>query len=158
MPGFAPPAELWVAGKLSQLSTDVAALKAQGTEYIVDNEKVCRAIIGHLVAEPDGTATGLSGWGIAVYTGSEWVKLPGVTTGEATVEWPGSTHYSLEASVTVPGTLLNAQVAGIQTGAVAVFATLKTITANSFTCYLTAPLGEPAKGATDKIMWQASYR
>lgn len=79
MPGFPPPANQWLAQKLSGLSTDVAALKAQGTEYIVDNEGVCQAIIGHLVAEPNGTSTGLSGWGVAVKTAAgTWEAMPTV--------------------------------------------------------------------------------
>jgi hypothetical protein len=75
MPGYAPPVDQWLAQKLGQLSGDVAALKTQSTEYIVDAEGVCRAIIGHLVAEPDGTSTGLEGWGVAVLGSEGWILL-----------------------------------------------------------------------------------
>lgn len=76
MPGFAEPSNQWLGQQLGALKGDVAALKAQGTEYIVDNEGVCRAIIGHLVAGPKGEATGLEGWGVAVLSGSGiWEKL-----------------------------------------------------------------------------------
>jgi hypothetical protein len=78
MPGYAEPAGQWLGQKLAQLSGDVQALKAGQTEYIVDSEGVCRAIIGNLASTPKGESTGLTGFGIAVLVDSLWVELPGV--------------------------------------------------------------------------------
>jgi hypothetical protein len=77
MPDYNQPADQWLGGQLARVKGTAAALSAQSTEYIVDSGGVCRAIVGHLIAEPNGTATGLEGWGVAVkFADGEWVKLP----------------------------------------------------------------------------------
>jgi hypothetical protein len=79
---------------LAQLRALAAANAATSTQYVVEHPPrtkkeaeeetpesergVCTAIIGNLAAEPDGTSTGLSGWGIAVKSANgAWVKVSG---------------------------------------------------------------------------------
>ena len=74
-PGYNPPNAHFLADRLGQSMSDVATLKKQGTEYVVNERQECVAIVGNierypLPAEP-GVApstqqTGLSGWGVAV--------------------------------------------------------------------------------------------
>jgi hypothetical protein len=75
MPAYNKPAAQWLGQQLAAVKGTVAANAAQGTEYIVDSSGVCQAIIGHLVAEPNGTATGLEGWGVAVRSATGWISL-----------------------------------------------------------------------------------
>lgn len=80
MPGYAEPADRWLAQKLGQLSGDVAALKAQGTTYILNAHGECRAIVGQVAYTSNGESTGLApGFGIAVSNGETWTRLTGAS-------------------------------------------------------------------------------
>jgi hypothetical protein len=74
MPQYQQPSDQWYAQQLAEIKNDVTALKKQGTQYVIDPNGVCRAIIGNLKTDQNGTETGLSGWGIAVFTSDgHWV-------------------------------------------------------------------------------------
>lgn len=84
MPGFNPPVADWLPKRLGTALSDVATLKKQGTEYVVNGAQECVAIIGNLAfapkpaapgATPETEATGLVGWGIAVKLSTGWVSL-----------------------------------------------------------------------------------
>jgi hypothetical protein len=88
---FAKPVAQRPQNWLAQLRALAAANAATSTQYVVEHPPrtkkeaeeeipesergVCTAIIGNLAAEPDGTSTGLSGWGIAVLANGVWVSL-----------------------------------------------------------------------------------
>lgn len=72
MPPVIPNQDGWLAAQIAQLKRDVAALKAQQTQYVVDAAGVTRAIIGNLATDPSGNSTGLSGFGIAALVGGVW--------------------------------------------------------------------------------------
>lgn len=66
----------WLAQQLAQLKTDVAALKAQQTQYVVDTSGNCQAIVGHLQFDHQGNSTGLGNvWGLASHKTGSWVQL-----------------------------------------------------------------------------------
>lgn len=67
MPPTIPNQDAWLVAQLAQLKRDVAALKAQQTQYVIDASGTTQAIIGNLAAGPSGTATGLSGFGITSF-------------------------------------------------------------------------------------------
>jgi hypothetical protein len=75
MPDYQQPPEQWFAQRLAALAQDVAALKKQSTQYVIDNTGVCQAIIGNLTHDHEGKSTGLTGWGLASYKTGSWVKL-----------------------------------------------------------------------------------
>lgn len=84
MPAFNQPADAWFPNRLGRAMSDVDTLKRQGTEYIVNENRECVAIVGNLENAPTydpstnetGTeATGLTGWGIAALTPSGWKSL-----------------------------------------------------------------------------------
>jgi hypothetical protein len=116
MPGFAEPSGQWLGQQLGQLKGDVQALKAQGTEYIVDSEGVCRAILGHLVAGPKGEATGLEGWGVAALVAGVWVKLGGAyVTGQGVHVFTFKSGESEQFFNLAPPTGATSAVGGIST-------------------------------------------
>lgn len=67
MPGINPPSQHWLAQQLASLKREVAALKAQRTQYIVDASGNAQAIVGNVAADATGAPTGLSGWGVATF-------------------------------------------------------------------------------------------
>jgi hypothetical protein len=75
MPPVIPPAGQWFANQLAAIKADLAALKSQRTQYIIDAEGVCRAIVGNLASDPAGKSTGLTGFGIAVLKSGKWVNV-----------------------------------------------------------------------------------
>ena len=75
MPQTPPRNDQWLANQIAQLRADVAALKAQRTQYICTPAGVCVAIIGNLAADQNGVSTGLTGWGIASHRTGSWVQL-----------------------------------------------------------------------------------
>lgn len=77
MPGVNPPANQWFAVRLAQMEADIRALKAQRTQYVVDASGASQAIIGNLATDPNGNPTGLTGFGVAVLVGGEWVDASG---------------------------------------------------------------------------------
>lgn len=129
MPPTQPNNSLWLANQLADLKQQVAALKAQQTQFIVDASGTAQAIIGNLAADPLGNSTGLSGFGVATWNGSAWVKVPtgllqvannlsdltnvtaallhlGVTLGTATLNFPNSaqaTTITVTHGLTVNG-------------------------------------------------------
>lgn len=64
-----------MANLLGQLQSDVAALKKQVTQYVVDASGINQAIIGDLSHDQNGNATGLTGFGIAGKTPDGWGSL-----------------------------------------------------------------------------------
>lgn len=75
MPQYPQPSQHWFLGQLAGIKRDIAALKKQRTQYVVDSEGVCRVIIGNLASDPEGKATGLSGFGIAVLKTGKWANV-----------------------------------------------------------------------------------
>ncbi len=80
MPGTQPNNDLWLAQQIAQLKRDVAALKAQRTQFIIDASNQAQAIIGNLAHDPSGTATGLTGFGLAVWDGLSWQDVSSAVT------------------------------------------------------------------------------
>jgi len=74
MPGTQPNNDLWLAQQIAQLKRDIAALKAQRTQYITDASGHAQAIIGDIAHDPSGNSTGLSGFGVALWNGTSWVQ------------------------------------------------------------------------------------
>lgn len=105
MPPFNAPVADWLPKRLGLALSDVATLKKQGTEYIVNAALECVAIIGNMEHAPIAggltEATGLVGWGIAVRVGSTWANLGAVAEvveapitsnhGSVTLTWAAST-------------------------------------------------------------------
>lgn len=92
---------LWLAGQLAQTQRDLAALKAQTTQYVVDASGAAQAIVGNLTVDPQGNSTGLVGFGVAAWTGTKWVKVPDATEiNEVPVPLTGAAWIT-------PGALLN---------------------------------------------------
>lgn len=87
-----PPGQSRALGELAAINRDIAALKKQTTQYVVNPEGVCTAIIGNLAADLSGNSTGLEGWGVAVFAANGWVSLSSqrVSIGQGELEWPGS--------------------------------------------------------------------
>lgn len=75
MPPFQQPSAQWLAQRLAQLARDVAGLKQQTTQYVIDSEGNCQAIVGNLTHDHEGNLTGLTGWGLASHKTGSWVKL-----------------------------------------------------------------------------------
>ena len=79
MPAFNAPGDDYLMDRLGQNFGDVAALKKQSTEYVVNPERLCVAIIGNMENYPTAAggsaSTGLTGWGIAVLKKGVWVSL-----------------------------------------------------------------------------------
>jgi hypothetical protein len=94
-----PPGESRVVGELAAINRDIAALKKQTTQYVVNPEGVCTAIIGNLATEPSGASTGLEGWGIALLAAGHWRAVSAFDSGQASVRWPGSNTLSEELTV-----------------------------------------------------------
>ena len=67
MPPVIPNQNAWLAAQIAQLKRDVAALKAQQTQYVVDASGTTQAIIGNVGILPSGASTGHSGFGIASF-------------------------------------------------------------------------------------------
>jgi hypothetical protein len=75
MPSYPQPGDQWLVQQINQLKRDVAALKAQTTQYVTDSSGSAQAIIGQLAQDQAGTSTGLSGVGIATWNGAAWSKV-----------------------------------------------------------------------------------
>jgi hypothetical protein len=75
MPPITPNNGAYLANLLAQLKQAQAALQAQRTQYVVDENGVCQAIIGNLSHDQAGTATGLSGFGVASHHSGSWVQV-----------------------------------------------------------------------------------
>lgn len=99
MTNFPVPSEQYLAAQLTQARQGVAAANRQKTEYVVDSTGVCQAIVGNVAAEPNGTVTGLAGWGVAVKAyGGGWVALastPELVTALPTPATDGQECYYL---------------------------------------------------------------
>lgn len=77
--------DLWLAAQLRQMKADIAALKAQRTQFVIDSSGHAQAIIGDISHDPSGNATGLAGSGVAVWDGLSWQNVSAaVTVGRAT--------------------------------------------------------------------------
>lgn len=120
MPARIPNSDSWLAGQVAQLKRDVAALKAQQTQYVVDSSGTTQAIIGNLAYNPSGNATGLSGFGVATWNGSHWQRDNSPdTAGNAvflqllsaqksqpvtgTLTWPAASAFSNSLTITLSG-------------------------------------------------------
>lgn len=75
MPNYPEPSNQWLLQRIAKLAEDAQALKAQSTQYVIDNKEVCQAIIGNVTHDQHGNPTGLTGWGIASFKTGAWVKL-----------------------------------------------------------------------------------
>jgi hypothetical protein len=83
MPDFNKPAGAWLGNRQARGLNDVESLKKQGTEYIVNAQQECVAILGNIEHYPlppgpgvqPEAKTGLTGWGIAVLKKGVWVSL-----------------------------------------------------------------------------------
>jgi len=101
MPKYAQSADNWFGRTLGAIAQTGQANSLQGTEYIVDGEGNCQAIRGNIAAEPDGTATGLAGFGVAVKLPSgAWQTAAALPVDVVShVEWPGGSPTSNETTV-----------------------------------------------------------
>ena len=76
MPNTHPPDALWFANQLAAIKRDIAQLKTQTTQYVVDPSGVCQAIIGNLSHDHEGNSTGLGNvWGLASFKTGTWTQL-----------------------------------------------------------------------------------
>jgi hypothetical protein len=78
MPAYPPPPTNWFAQQLAGLRREISALRATRTQYIVDENNVCQAIIGNIRHDHLGNSTGLttgSPWGIASYSTGTWRRI-----------------------------------------------------------------------------------
>ena len=98
MPPVNRPSDRWLANALEKLRADVAGLKSAQTNYITDAQGNAQAIIGNLQYDPNGNATGLSGFGIAVLVGSTWRSLA-FTVGTSDLADGAVTRSKLDTAV-----------------------------------------------------------
>ncbi len=74
MPAYSRPATQWFYDQVTGIKREIAALRATRTQYVTD-KGVCQVIIGDISHDHEGTATGLTGWGIASFKTKAWVQL-----------------------------------------------------------------------------------